>query len=752
MRLRIAEGREVGRVLTLEPKGLSIGRGRDNDLQVVDEGVSRHHCRICQAGEAWLIEDLNSVNGVSVNGTRVEGTRTLMPGDQITLCRHVMVVEDDDADLVTLPPTRGAAAGAAPAAAAETPPAMPPVETPPPLAAAVTPAAEPAAMPAAGAAAAEPLWDDEELPPRRWPWVRLVLLGVIVAAIAALAFRLFSGGETPSTAEPAATTTDAAAPTEVPREVSDADLAKLIAAEEQAPTAAGAAGAAGTPPAGAATAALEDDPDAAPDATAGAPAGDRAPAVEAGRAVVSDLVFVASEPAGATVVIDGREAGTTPVLLRDLSRGRHRIELRLEGYESFERQIHVPDLLPSRPYTLRPRPGTLAVTSTVPGTAIWRGPQFLGVAPTLLVGLPEGSHELLFAAPACEPLRQTVTISAVSGEQLQVTPAPQLGILEVVTQPAGCAVVVQSGLKGVTQPGDDGTALSAPLRLENLAPGTYPVAVEHPSGVSIAGRLAVKPGETTRQLLRLWVPDARVLLTDGTVKTGMVMERNAQGDVVLAETPRQLERYLKPQIANTVPLTPEETAEILRKLGLLSAPKTDAKPAERGDTKPRPRDEAERRGAAAENPAAAEAVVGWGDQPAATTAAEKPAADDNARARRDGTASAFSVDDLNDLMRREASMEVSRRLRDRTIAIRGKPTSIGKEGPNSYVAFGRRIRCYIDRDDYEANKERLRKAVDDDKGAIEISGTSSGIRGDVLVLRDCKARDVEPPPAPNAGR
>lgn len=50
---------------------ITIGRGKDNDIILLDGVVSRHHSRIYFDGPDVIIEDLNSANGTYVNGNRV---------------------------------------------------------------------------------------------------------------------------------------------------------------------------------------------------------------------------------------------------------------------------------------------------------------------------------------------------------------------------------------------------------------------------------------------------------------------------------------------------------------------------------------------------------------------------------------------------------------------------------------------------------------------------------------------------------
>jgi len=50
---------------------LTLGRGKENDIILLDGIVSRHHARVYFEGSDVLIEDLNSANGMYVNGNRV---------------------------------------------------------------------------------------------------------------------------------------------------------------------------------------------------------------------------------------------------------------------------------------------------------------------------------------------------------------------------------------------------------------------------------------------------------------------------------------------------------------------------------------------------------------------------------------------------------------------------------------------------------------------------------------------------------
>jgi S-DNA-T family DNA segregation ATPase FtsK/SpoIIIE len=75
-------------VLALDWSGaqdaLLIGRASACDIALSDQTVSRRHARLVFRDGAWIVNDLESKNGVTVNGTKV-GRCQLRPGDRLGL-------------------------------------------------------------------------------------------------------------------------------------------------------------------------------------------------------------------------------------------------------------------------------------------------------------------------------------------------------------------------------------------------------------------------------------------------------------------------------------------------------------------------------------------------------------------------------------------------------------------------------------------------------------------------------------------
>jgi pSer/pThr/pTyr-binding forkhead associated (FHA) protein len=66
---------------------ITIGRDRENDIQIPLSTVSRRHARILVEQERWLVEDLRSTHGTKVNGQALGlgGKKFLSEGDQIQI-------------------------------------------------------------------------------------------------------------------------------------------------------------------------------------------------------------------------------------------------------------------------------------------------------------------------------------------------------------------------------------------------------------------------------------------------------------------------------------------------------------------------------------------------------------------------------------------------------------------------------------------------------------------------------------------
>ena len=81
--------------LVLEGVELIVGRGADADIHLSHESLSRKHARLRRRGIEYIIDDLDSTNGVWINGIRVHSV-TLCHGDTLQLGDLVFRYEEGD--------------------------------------------------------------------------------------------------------------------------------------------------------------------------------------------------------------------------------------------------------------------------------------------------------------------------------------------------------------------------------------------------------------------------------------------------------------------------------------------------------------------------------------------------------------------------------------------------------------------------------------------------------------------------------
>ena len=100
----IVSGAGVGERYPLGPRS-TIGRSKNNTIQLEDERSSRNHAVLVRSDEGLWLEDLGSTNGTQVNGQVIRQRVLVRPGDRVQIGNTVLQI------------VRSAQSAAAPAAA-----------------------------------------------------------------------------------------------------------------------------------------------------------------------------------------------------------------------------------------------------------------------------------------------------------------------------------------------------------------------------------------------------------------------------------------------------------------------------------------------------------------------------------------------------------------------------------------------------------------------------------------------------------
>ena len=85
--LSISRNQQPVEELVLRQDTITIGRSKQNDVQLADTTVSQLHARLIVDTDSLVIEDLHSTNGTYVNGQRITKQK-LDSGDEIMIGQH----------------------------------------------------------------------------------------------------------------------------------------------------------------------------------------------------------------------------------------------------------------------------------------------------------------------------------------------------------------------------------------------------------------------------------------------------------------------------------------------------------------------------------------------------------------------------------------------------------------------------------------------------------------------------------------
>ncbi len=175
-------------------------------------------------------------------------------------------------------------------------------------------------------------------------------------------------------------------------------------------------------------------------------------------------------PAGATVALDGREIGTTP-LQQPIASGQHMLEVSLNGYETAWHKFNAKSSQAvSLHLPLAPVEATVLVTSTPKGAILTLNGADKGATPAFLAQLPIGTYEAELTAPGYSPKRFSFQVENARPKQIRQTLESLMATLEVWSNPGGATIEVDGKIVGAT-PEDE----ASPLIINNLTAGTYTV-------------------------------------------------------------------------------------------------------------------------------------------------------------------------------------------------------------------------------------------------------------------------------------
>ena len=194
-------------------------------------------------------------------------------------------------------------------------------------------------------------------------------------------------------------------------------------------------------------------------------------------------IEIRSQPAGASIRIDRKAVGITPLRTEVAANAGHSIALSLPGYQSKEVRVELP--LPAAvEATLTPDgpPSTLVVESSYPLTISVSGRVLATDKPGVTATLPAGTHEVLLeSASIFLKRRESVQLDAGGSATIK---APATGKIGVRATPDNCKIFI------------DGVFVDyPPINDRTIAAGSHVVSFEWPDGGRSEEKVQVQGGK-----------------------------------------------------------------------------------------------------------------------------------------------------------------------------------------------------------------------------------------------------------------
>jgi len=195
---------------------------------------------------------------------------------------------------------------------------------------------------------------------------------------------------------------------------------------------------------------------------------------------------VSSTPPGASVYLQDRLIGRTPLESSDVPAGRHNLRLERDKYKpvTIQATIRGNDIT-SLDIDLEPKPGYLDVKSLPTGAAVYVGDRYIGDTPVGRVELKPGEYTVRLTRPKFKEVVLPARIESDGTTSLSLNLSPLSGYLSVISSPDGVEVRLDGQVLGVT-----------PLIGKELSTGNYKLLLVKADYRSAEASVSVDSSET----------------------------------------------------------------------------------------------------------------------------------------------------------------------------------------------------------------------------------------------------------------
>ena len=248
----------------------------------------------------------------------------------------------------------------------------------------------------------------------------------------------------------------------------------------------------------------------------------------------SASVHVTSEPAGANILVNGFDRGTTPADLSDIPEGEASIVISYPGYRKFTSSLRASagDQLTLHA-RLEPLPSSLKIVTVPSGARIYIDNVFKGESPLDIPEIAAGSYRVRADLAGYDSQARTLTVGIDHNVTEEFKLVPNVGILRLSTTPAGVTVLIDDKRVGITaaESADKSDIVSTPFVVSNIVMGSHTLTLSRPGYGQLSRTIQIDRDKElslgTIQLERQFIPDV-IVHTRKEVYRGVYIEQTPE--------------------------------------------------------------------------------------------------------------------------------------------------------------------------------------------------------------------------------
>jgi hypothetical protein len=178
-------------------------------------------------------------------------------------------------------------------------------------------------------------------------------------------------------------------------------------------------------------------------------------------------ISVKSRPSKAKIFLNGEDAGVTPVILKSVKPGAHKIQVRMEGYESWSKSVDIEaDKENALTAILQIKTCSINIKSEPTKASIFLDGKEVGTTPENLTGLKPDKYSVEVMMDGYELWTEIVDVKAGNENTLTAVLQKKTGSISVKSRPSKAKIFLNGEAAG-----------KVPKILNDLNPGKYTVEV-----------------------------------------------------------------------------------------------------------------------------------------------------------------------------------------------------------------------------------------------------------------------------------